>query len=94
MSFAIPMIWREKNNHITDCYFCVINLKGINHKNSHHVQYPDVLSAIRPIPYGPNLPVPEPDGNMEYIFDSKYSDTAVVARDDAYKPEEDDQPVP
>ena len=27
----------------------MINLKGINHKNKHHVQYPDVPSAISPI---------------------------------------------
>lgn len=68
----------------------MINLKRINHKNKHHVQYPNVPSAIRPIPHGPDLPVPEPDGNMEYSSDSEHS---VVAGDDAYKPEEYDQPV-
>ena len=39
------------------------------------------------------LPVPEMDGNMEYSSASKRSDITVVAEDDAYKPEEDDQPV-
>ena len=79
---------------ITDCYFCMINLKGINHKNKYSVQYPDVPSDIRLIPHGPDLPVPEPDGNIEYSSDSEYSDMTVLAGDDAYKPEEDDQPVP
>ena len=84
----------EGKDHITDCYFCMINLKGVNHKNKHHVQYPDVPSAIRQIPHDPDLPVPESDGYMEYSSDSKHSDMTVVAGDDRYKPEEDNQPVP
>ena len=78
---------------LTDCYFCVINLKGINFKNKYHVQYPDVPSTIRPIPHGPELLVPEPDGNMEYSSYSKYSDMSVVLRDDAYKSKENNQSV-
>ena len=62
----------------------MINLKGINCKKKHHVQYSDVPSATKPIPHGPDLPVPEPDGNMEYSSDSKYSDITVVAEDDTY----------
>ena len=72
----------------------MINLKGINRKNKHQVQYPDVPSAIRPIPHCLDLPVFEPDGNMEYSSDFDHSDQTVVAGDDAYKPEEDNQPVP
>ena len=65
----------------------------MNCKNKHHVQYPDVPSTIRLIPHSPDLPVQEPDTNMEYSSDSKHSDMTVVAGDDVYKPEEDDQPV-
>ena len=72
--FAISIVWKEGKNHITHCYFCMINLKGINHKNKHHVQYPNVPSTIRPIPHGPDFSVPEPDGNMEYSSASKHSD--------------------
>ena len=79
MQFDIfdTMIWREGKDNIKNCYFCKINLKGINHKNKHQVQYLDVPSAIRPIPHGPDLPVPEPDGNMEYSSDSEHSDMMV-----------------
>ena len=83
------MVWREGKDPIMDCYFCKIKLIGINHKNK---QYPNIPSAIRPILHSPDLPVPEPDGKMEYS--SEHSDMAVVAGDDIYKPEEDEQSVP
>ena len=38
MPFGVPMLWREGKDHINDCYFCMANLTGINHKNKHHVQ--------------------------------------------------------
>ena len=93
--FDIPMVWREGKDPITVCYFCMMNLKGVNRKNKHHLQYPDVPSAIKPIPHRPDRPVPEPNGNMEYSSDSEHndSDMTVVTRDDAYMPKEDDQPV-
>ena len=68
----------------------MINLKRINRKNKHHVQYPDDPSAIRPIRYGLDVPVPEPDGNMECSSDSEHRDMTIKAGGDAYKPEEDD----
>ena len=72
-----------RKNHITACYFCMINLKGINRKNKHHVQHPDVPSAIRQIPHDPDIPVPEPDDNMIYSSDSRHNDMTVVAGDNA-----------
>ena len=94
MLFAIPIVWRKGKAYITDCYFCMMNLKGIKCKNKHHVQYPDVLSTIRPIPHGLDLPVPDPHGNMECSSDSKHNDMTVVVGDNASKPEVDDQLVP
>ena len=44
--------------------------------------------------HGLDLLVSEPDDNLEYSSDSERSDMTVVAGDDAYKPEEDDQSVP
>ena len=72
----------------------MINLKGINCKKKHQVQYPDVSSAIRTILHGPDLPVPEPEGNVEYSYDSKHSDMTIKTGDDAYKLEEDNQSLP
>ena len=58
MNFGIPMIWREQKNHVDDCYFCLINMKGYNRKNKHHVSYPNLDSALRPIPHSDQIPVP------------------------------------
>ena len=65
------MVGREGNDHITDGYFSMINLKGINSKNKHGVQYSDVHSPIRPIPHNQDLLVPGLDGNLKYNSDSE-----------------------
>ena len=49
----------------------------------------NVPSVIRSIPHGSELPVPLPDGNMEYNSDFQRSAMTVVARNDTYKPKED-----
>ena len=93
MPFAIPMVWRESKDHITDGRFYMINVKGINRKNKHHVQYSDVPSTIWPILRGSDLLISEPDVNMEYNSHFEYSEMTYAARVDAYKPEEEYQPV-
>ena len=90
MPFAIPMVCREGKDPLWNCYFCMIDRlqEQIPRPN------PDILSVIRSIPYGPDLPISKPDGNIEYSSNSEHGDMTVVAEDDAYKPEEDNQPVP
>ena len=56
--FGIPMVWREPKNHTEDCYFCMTNLFGFNTKNKGNITYPDVRSAIRPVPHSEEIPVP------------------------------------
>ena len=64
MNFAVPMIWREPTNHSTDCYFCLTNIKGITAKSKHTVQYPNLSSAMRPVPHSDELPVPKHPVNL------------------------------
>ena len=33
LPFGVPMVWRELKDHLNDCYFCMVNLKGIGKKN-------------------------------------------------------------
>ena len=49
----------------------MINLKGKHRKNKHNSNHPDVSSAMRSISHSSDLPVYEPDGNMEYSSDFK-----------------------
>ena len=58
LKFGIPMVWREPANHITDCYFCAIDLNGINRKNRGIVKYLDLHSARRPVAHCDEIPVP------------------------------------
>ena len=60
MPFAVPMVWREPKDHVTDCYFCLTNISGFSGKNKHKIKYPDVPSAIRPVPHSDELPIPTP----------------------------------
>ena len=43
MLFAIPRIWREPQNHIDDCYFCMVDIsrfrKTKNHMTLHILPY-------------------------------------------------------
>ena len=71
MPFGVPMVRREGKYHVTDCYFCRTNLKDINRKNKLHVQYSDIRPAIKPVPHGPDLPVPEPNVTVESSSDSE-----------------------
>ena len=59
MPFAIPMVWREPIDHITDCYFCIVKTEGFNAKNKNRIKYPNLKSAMRPIPHDElDLPIP------------------------------------
>ena len=58
MRFGIPMIWREPRNHVDDCYFCAINVAGVNRKKRKSLNYPNLQTAIRPVPHCDEIPVP------------------------------------
>jgi hypothetical protein len=64
MWFAIPMQWREQKNHYDDCYFCTVNVAGHNKKNKKGIIYPNLLSVLRPVSRGTNLPVPSQPDNL------------------------------
>ena len=58
MKFAVPMVWRIPSNHLDDCYFCVVKVQGHSKKSGKNIIYPNLPSAIRPIPHSESLPVP------------------------------------
>ena len=58
LPFGVPMIWREPNNHVTGCYFYMVNTTGVGKKNRHEITYPKIPTAIRPVPHSGEVPVP------------------------------------
>ncbi|CAH2014076.1 unnamed protein product [Acanthoscelides obtectus] len=55
MRFAVPMVWREPTNHINDCYFCMVpcvgQATGMSKKKKSVINYPNIPSAMRPVPH-------------------------------------------
>ena len=60
IGFGIPMIWRKPKNHVDDCYFCAVNIGGYNSKNKKEIFYPNLPSALRPVPHDDSIPTPVP----------------------------------
>ena len=58
MEKRVVWSWDGAGNHGTDCYFCVINLTGINRKNRGSLKYPDLQSARRLVAHCDEIPVP------------------------------------
>ncbi|GFU43320.1 uncharacterized protein TNCV_3768601 [Trichonephila clavipes] len=46
--FETPLISQEPQNHHDDCYFCVVEINGINPRNGNKWSYPNSSSAQRP----------------------------------------------
>lgn len=53
--FLTPTIWREPRNHLDDCYFCSLNINGINTKNRVKWQYPSTTCVQRPVQHSPDF---------------------------------------
>lgn len=51
LAFVILMLWREQKHHCTDCYFCLVKTSRFNKKKKSKIEYPNLPSAIRPVPH-------------------------------------------
>ena len=79
-NFAVPMIWREPRNHAVDCYFCLTNITGFNASSRKKIKYPNLRSAMRPVPHSDDLPVPTPLVNKDLL---SLSDEEMPSRKDS-----------
>jgi hypothetical protein len=52
LPFGIHMVWREPSDHGNGWYFCSCNMKGHNTKNKTEITYPNIRSAVLPVPHG------------------------------------------
>ena len=93
MPFAVPRAWREPTNHNNNCYFCMTPPvgKGLS-KKKQNIQYPDIPSAICPVPHGETLPVPEApqkltlDSDDEQSVSSMSSDGLSMSQESYFAP--------
>jgi hypothetical protein len=74
LPFAVPMVWRELSNHATVCCFCIVPpvSGGIMNKKKWTIVYPNIPSALRQIPHGEDISVPELP--KEFTIDSDDED--------------------
>ena len=70
MPFALPMIWREPTDldRSLFLYSSATSARNYKAKKKRTVNYPNISSAIRPVPHTEDLPVPVPP--QQYILDS------------------------
>ena len=74
------MIWREPKDHYNDCYFCAVNTAGFSSKNKHQIVYPNLDSALKPVPHDSTLLIPVPPDGLDSVKDECVVD---VERQDA-----------
>ena len=101
LSFGVPMVKRELKEHLTDCYFCLVNTKDIGKKNQQNFSYPSISLAIRPVLHSDEFPPPvfngflssedEEIGSEEERMDMEYKKTDTESKD---SPTESKKAVP
>jgi hypothetical protein len=85
MPFAVPMVWREQKDHLTDCYFCLTKISGISLKSKHSIQYPSLPSAVRTVLHSQDLPVSKPP--EKWAIDDNNDDEPVPMEQDITDPD-------
>ena len=70
------MVWREPTDHSSNCYFCMIPpvAKGMSRKKKWTVEYPNIPSALRPVPHEEELPIPVPPESYTLDSDDDHDD--------------------
>jgi hypothetical protein len=69
----------------------MVNVAGYNKKNRKGITYPNLLSAIRPVPHGPDLPVPSPPDNVG--DESENSSLQPHTEEMYFEPHQYDRPI-
>ena len=74
------MVWRDPRNHAEDFPFCLTNITAFNASSWKKIKYPNLRSAMRPIPHSNDLSVPTPLVNKNLLSSS---DEEMLSRRDS-----------
>jgi hypothetical protein len=69
----------------------MVNVTGYNKKTKKGIKYLNLLSAIRPVPHGPELPVPSPPDNLS--DESENSFLQSTTGEMYFEPHQYDRPI-
>ncbi|GBM44550.1 hypothetical protein AVEN_250534-1 [Araneus ventricosus] len=71
MPFVVRMIWKDQTIHATDCYFCIVEpvRGGLKQETKRAIHYPNIPSALRPVPNCEDLPIPKAPTDIVMNFD-------------------------
>ena len=101
MPFAMPMMWRERTDHLHEYCFCRVDANGISSKRTHLLVHPSMDSALKPVPYDVTHPIPGPpkdaltsvhdtrdDGEVESCSEgARELDASFMCQDDNHAPQ-------
>ena len=71
---------RDPRNHADDCNFCLSNITGFNASSRKKIKYPNLRSAMKPVPHSDDLPVPTLPVNKDLLSSS---DEGMPSREDS-----------
>ena len=84
-----------KMRRLLQMLFCSF-ITGFNSRNKQYIHYPNVPSAIRPVPHGPDVPIPTPPALLKDVeeSDAKMSSFECQSADDLqYECNKDHRPT-
>lgn len=75
LDFVISVNLREAQSWLDDCYSCLVNVSVNSSKSKSSVSYPQLSSAMRPVPHSDETPPPTFTGLVDQrdVFDEVLS---------------------
>lgn len=80
LPFGTPMIWVEPMDHVTQCYFCLVNTNGFSGRTKDVIEYPENSSVILPVPHSELLPVPRSPNDRSNLLDYEYDFNVTISK--------------
>ena len=82
-------MWRKPKDHLTDSYFYKVDITGYSTKNKHKIVYPNLNSAMWPVPHTESLTIAFPLHNDIEVSDYD-PDCPSSAAEENYVPDDKD----